>query len=77
MNRRLIGDVSVVGHIHDETYSSSRSSGLDFALDHRIDFDSHVVELDNFDLQLNLVPNLRTIIGFLTEYVEYYGVLTC
>ena len=77
MNRWLIRDVSVVGHIHNEAYSSTWSGCLDFTLNQWVNYNSHVVELNNFDLQLNLVSNLRTLIGFLTEYIEYNGVLAC
>ena len=77
MNSRLIGDISIVSHIHDETHGSSRSCGLDFTLHHWINFNSHVVELNDLNLQLNLVSDLSTIIGFFAQYIEYNGVLAC
>ena len=76
MQRRLVVHVAEVGEVHGESDDPTRSSGLDSALDHRIDLYPHVMELDDLNLQLYDVPQSSPLVGLLAEYMQDYGVLT-
>ena len=66
----LVGDITKVGDVHSESNGPAWSSGLYFALDHWIYFDSHIMEFYDFNLQDNVVSNLGALIGLLTKYIE-------